>query len=78
MSLGFDCFFCNVFKAATASALRWTVRAEPFFVLVRSMVRRSICTCHQVREYCSESPIPVFTETSNSATCSGKRSSIAL
>jgi hypothetical protein len=61
-------------NAATASALRCTVRAHSFLVFVRSMVRRSRLTSPQVREYCSERRIPVFTDTTNSARCVGKRS----
>src|SRR5580658_1666274 len=51
------CF--NDWIAATASEFRWTVRADPFFVFVSSIVRRSKCTCDHVLEYCSLSLIPV-------------------
>src|SRR5579871_6870070 len=54
-------------NALTASAFRCTVRADPFLVFVRSIVRRSRLTCPHVSEYCSESRIPVFTDTTNSA-----------
>ncbi len=51
------CF--NDWIAATASEFRWPVRADPFFVFVSSIVRRSKCTCDHVLEYCSLSLIPV-------------------
>src|SRR5579883_237652 len=65
-------------RAAIASEFRWTARAEPFFVFVSSIVLRSKCTWDQVQEYCSLSRIPVWTLTTNSAMCSGKRLEMTL
>jgi len=64
--------------ASIASELRWTVRADPFFVFVSSIVRRSRLTCDQVQVYCSLRRIPVCTLTTNSAKCSGKRLEMTL
>src|ERR1017187_9445847 len=48
--------------AAKASALRYMVRAVPFFVGVRSMARRDSSNWDHVAEYCSVSRIPVLTD----------------
>ena len=45
--------------ALRALALRCTVRADPFFVFVSSIVRRSRSTWDHRHEYCSLSRIPV-------------------